>query len=165
MKREGTMREFHFYAAEKATWGDGPWIQEPDKVQWVDEQTGLDCLAVRNESMGFWCGYVGVPELHPSFGKSYDDVEVEVHGGLTFADVCMEGSNAERGVCHVAEPGRPEHVWWLGFDTGHAWDLAPAYEMRYPSLRLLRESRAYRDLNYVKTECRDLARQLAAAPS
>lgn len=50
----------------------GAWDAEPDKQQWVDEATGLDCLAVRNPS-GTWCGYVGVPTTHPVFGKYYSD--------------------------------------------------------------------------------------------
>lgn len=26
--------------AEKAEWGPGPWQDEPDKAQWIDEATG-----------------------------------------------------------------------------------------------------------------------------
>jgi hypothetical protein len=45
-------------------------------------------------------GYVIVPESHPWFGKDYDEIEVEIHGGLTYG--CHEGR--------------------VGFDTAHAWD-------------------------------------------
>lgn len=61
-----------------------PWDNEPDKVQWIDPATDLDCLAVRNP-IGAWCGYVGVPNDHPYYGQPYDDIPVSVHGGLTFA--------------------------------------------------------------------------------
>ena len=51
----------------------GPWDNEPDKIQWVDETTGLDCLMVRNW-WGSWCGYVGVPEGHPLYEVgTYDE--------------------------------------------------------------------------------------------
>ena len=36
------------------------------------------------------CGYVGVGPGHPSHGVHYDNVDVSVHGGLTFADGCHE---------------------------------------------------------------------------
>lgn len=71
-------------------WPSGEWDSEPDKLQWPDEATGLPCLAVRHASLGHWCGYVGVPPEHPWAGHTYDsDVEVDVHGGLTFADACQ----------------------------------------------------------------------------
>lgn len=74
---------------DKVTWGRGPWDDEPDKKQWLDEATGLPCLAVRASALGHWCGYVGVPVGHPAYGKGYADLDVTVHGGLTFADRCV----------------------------------------------------------------------------
>lgn len=63
---------------DKSEWDRGPWDDEPDKVQWVDEVAGLDCLIVRNRG-GALCGYVGVPGGHPLFGVGYS-TEVEVLG-------------------------------------------------------------------------------------
>ena len=86
------VREWHLRASEKAEWPHGPWTDEPDKVQWIDEATGLDCLIVRNGS-GALCGYVGVAPEHPLHGVDYDDdacPRFDVHGGLTFADSCTE---------------------------------------------------------------------------
>jgi hypothetical protein len=57
--------------------------------------------------MGALCGYVRVPENHPDADKYYDDVQVEVHGGLTFGCKTKEG-----GV-------------WFGFDCAHGWDYVP----------------------------------------
>src|SRR4051812_36910623 len=98
------MNELTYNFVNKTAWGNGPWQSEPDKVQWVDKATGLDCLAVLHDSSGHWCGYVGVPEGHPNFQKDYEQVEPwpEVHGGLTFASFCHEGD--EHGVCHVPAP-------------------------------------------------------------
>jgi len=72
-------REWHFREG-KADWGDGPWVEEPDKMQWQDERTRLPCLIVRGPS-GALCGYVGVSEGHPCFEKFYEYPEVKVHGG------------------------------------------------------------------------------------
>ena len=163
---------------EERTWNfgrlddapDGPWKDEPDKVQWVDETTGLDCLILRNR-WGNLCGYVGVPETHPWYGKSYSkcmeegcekeycydhapESLVEVHGGLTFSDFCHEG-RGDDAICHVPYEGRPE-VYWFGFDCGHAFDLQPS------SIFTIDIDAVYRDIPYVKNEVAHLASQLAA---
>lgn len=75
----------------KTGWPRGEWDQEPDKKQWTDAATGLPCLIVRNFG-GALCGYVGVPPGHPDHGTDYGglDADVDVHGGLTFADACAD---------------------------------------------------------------------------
>lgn len=208
---------------DKSGWRDGAWQNEPDKVQWVDEATGLDCLIVRNGG-GALCGYVGVPEGHPWHGLDYmsctqrptcDDRWCEhspetlasVHGGITFAASCfdpsrerfaefqrrMEASTKEvkkypRGdaadrlkrlghlvgdydawrehveataICHVAADGRPDHVWWFGFDCAHSGDLCPKYDQYWrQSIPGLGDT--YRNLEYVRRETQRLAAQLLA---
>jgi hypothetical protein len=78
-----------YRTVDKSEWPRGDWDHEPDKAQWIDEATGLDCLIVRNRS-GALCGYVGVDASHPLHRQDYDKVDVEVHGGLTFADRCAD---------------------------------------------------------------------------
>lgn len=148
---------------DKAGWGDGPWQDEPDKIQWIDEETNLDCLIHRGP-MGNLCGYVGVPPGHPAHGKSYDGIDVDVHGGLTYSEFCQEGDDEAAGVCHIPLPGRPVKVWWLGFDCGHAFDVMPAMDARQrvaglPPLRFGNET--YKSVAFVRAEIRRLARQLA----
>lgn len=147
------MIEYRTMDENKAQWGDGPWIDEPDKVQWIDEETGLDCLIVRNQ-IGGLCGYVGVPPEHPFHGTDYEHVEVYVHGGLTYAASCQSGDESTN-VCHIPEVGRPDNVWWFGFDCAHAFDFAPG--AHFPPMR----DEVYRDIGYVKAEIRSLAVQLA----
>jgi hypothetical protein len=143
----------------------GPWDDEPDKAQWIDEATDLDCLIVRNH-YGALCGYVGLPPGHPLHGAHYDDdrLDVRVHGGLTFADSCQDGAEDGPGICHIPEAGRPHDVWWLGFDCAHAWDLAPGIFHGLPAeLRpsIMRDCE-YRTFDYVVAEVTGLAGQLAA---
>lgn len=165
--------------AWKDRWPVGPWDDEPDKVQWPDESTGLPCLAVRNR-MGAWCGYVGLPPGHPFREMEYDDIPVEVHGGLTFGPAeCMED---ERLVCHVTHDPEEEDVRWIGFDCLHIGDTAPgmmaseAYlnskqrEEGKPEFHLYDEGDkgafltvTYKPLAYVTEEVTNLARQVAAA--
>jgi hypothetical protein len=146
---------------DKSKWGRGEWQDEPDKVQWVDEATGLTCLAVRTTHGGHWCGYVGVPEDHPFHGKGYDAVDADVHGGLTFADKCRPSDKGEGfGICHVAGPGEPE-VWWLGFDCAHSGDLSPRHASVLGEVGAFRDGHeSYKPLGYVRDECASLAAQL-----
>ena len=160
-------REYH--VDDKSQWGSGPWQHEPDKAQWIDPATGLDCLIVRNHH-GSLCGYVGVPPEHPLHGKHYDVPNVSVHGGLTFADACQHG-HPERGICHLPAPGRPDGVWWFGFDCGHYMDVQPGLDnylraRRSPEIAAMQafidkhDPSIYRDWGYVVEEVTDLARQL-----
>lgn len=123
-------------------------------MQYDDPETGMPCLIVRGPS-GALCGYVGVPSTHPCYEKSYDDVSVEVHGGLTYSAFCTEN---EHGICHIPSEGEPDNVWWLGYDCAHFGDKCPAYD-RMGSFGY---GETYKDLDYVKSENADLARQLAA---
>lgn len=243
-------RVWHNDHHDKESWGVGPWTDEPDKVSWVDEETGLDCMIVRNYG-GALCGYVGVPETHPLFGVGYSEESEKlqaalearmneplgenvglgvmlavltdnvkptpetvftVHGGLTFADACHEPTPEEydsigeriaartpdaekypdgdsaravdrlvmqatlsypewvrdqmgRRICHLPEPGRPEKVWWFGFDCAHAGDVSPGHnaDMKrfVPDAPSVFRGGTYREVAYVENEVRSLARQLA----
>jgi hypothetical protein len=151
---------------DKSAWGDGPWQTEPDRVEW--EHAGLPCLALRSEMGGNWCGYAAVLPGHPLHGTFDDDLDVHVHGGLTYANRC----DGER-ICHVPKPGEPDDVWWFGFDCGHAWDIMPAMDARTraygqrPIHELFPEGPGellrtmYRTLDYVQAETNRLAEQLA----
>jgi hypothetical protein len=139
----------------------GAWDDEPDKAQWIDGATGLDCLIVRSRVTGALCGYVGVPPGHPWHGVGCDDVvPADVHGGLTFAGSCQEGAEDGPGICHVPAPGRPADVWWLGFDCAHCDDEMPTLDASLPTA--LRLGGTYRVFDYVRQEVADLAAQLAA---
>lgn len=142
-------------------WPPGPWDGEPDKVQWPDLATNLPCLAVRQPASGHWCGYVGVAEGHPMY-KCTETWEgpvgnLDVHGGIAFANMRQPGENEAKGVCHTPGPGETDHVWWLGFDCAHSGDYAPADVRRGWHLY----GAKYRTLEYVQAQCRHLAMQLA----
>lgn len=135
---------------DRKLWGDGPWDGEPDRVEW--KVKGLPALIVRSD-LGNLCGYVAVPPGHPSHGKDYDLVDVNVHGGLTYAGACSGE------ICHKVAKGEPDDVWWLGFDCGHAWDLIP-YMVASHGPWLFGEGATYKTVEYVQEECEKLAAQL-----
>jgi len=78
------------------------------------------------------CGYVCLPPTNPNYKIPYNDLDVEVHGGLTFGD--------EYGDYPVLTDSKE---WWVGFDCNHSWD---------------QDDR--KTLEYVKNECESLAEQL-----
>lgn len=91
-------------------------------------------------------------------GHSPGDV-LNCHGGITYAGGC------HGEICHTATPGEADKVWWFGFDTAHAGDRSPKIEA---VLRLVgsfspleHEGDMYWDIDYVKQETNELARQLA----
>lgn len=136
-----------------AKFGPGPWQDEPDRIEWRNE--GFPCLMIRHPSMGHWCGYVGVEPGHPWHG-SQDDSIADVHGGITYSKECA-GS-----VCHVPQPGEPEHVWWLGFDCAHSGDLSPCSLVHFGAHHGV-DRETYRDERYVRAQTEALAKQALAA--
>ena len=152
------------FMAPRSVWGEGPWQHEPDRVEWKTK-AGLPAL-VRRVPMGMFCGYVAVPPGHPAHGKDTGAIDVEAHGGINSTGPC------DGEVCHVPEPGEPDDVWWIGFDCGHSYDLAPAMAAVYrrdlpPDLQknlgsLFGPDVVYRSVDYVIAECEQLAAQLAA---
>ncbi len=79
---------------------------------------------------------------------------LNVHGGLTFSGPCNKTGREERGICHAQQPGRPENIWWFGFDCSHDGDFSPKYD------HLFSNDNSYRDFQYVKSEVESLAKQL-----
>lgn len=183
------MKAIEYRTIDKANWPAGVWHNEPDKRQWIDEATGLPCLIVRHRYSGHLCGYVGVSPEHPLHGKSYDhrvkadvgeiaihgeapaflpilcnawgeqdgtvslDALFTVHGGLTFAGGSHHGDDPSVGVCHQPGEGEPDNVWWFGFDCAHSGDLTEVYSGQRRGV--------YRTVEYVASECAELAKQLA----
>jgi hypothetical protein len=141
---------------DKSQWERGPWDKEPDKLQWVDEVTGLPCLIVRHPRSGHLCGYVGVSKGHPAFEVDYNSVPADVHGGLTFSEHCQQELEECKSVCHKVEDGEDDNVWWLGFDCAHSGDYSGfAYHRTQ-----FQDDEVYRTFEYVKSECESLAQQL-----
>ncbi len=144
----------------------GEWQSEPDHFEFFDDRTAYHCLGART-AMGTWCGYVSVPKKHPLYGKDRNRVNplVQIHGGITF-----------EGAMH-GKTGR----WYFGFDCCHAFDLIPCMIALMESSGFAKEllefdetlrdflgkhglgykpMKEYRNIRYVKSECKRMARQL-----
>ena len=123
-------------------------VHRPNDVLAEGVHAGLE-WTVTNNGSGYRCGYVRVPKGHPWHGKGYDDVEVSVHGGLTFAEPDEHCGKGE------------DDAWWLGFDCAHlgdAQDLTLPHEVKMPHF-----GSVVRTQEYVESECRSLCEQAAKA--
>lgn len=60
---------------------------------------------------GWGNGYVALPPEHPYHGIGYDSIEVDVHGGLTYAEEAHRFKDRPTEI--------PDDYWILGFDTSH----------------------------------------------
>jgi hypothetical protein len=129
-------------------WPDGPWNDEPDSAEWLEQ--GFPCMAIRNPSLGNWCGYLAVHKGHPWYGKGDDEINADIHGGLTYSSCALP-----RGKHHADEM---YDCQWFGFDCAHAWDVIPELDVT----RSL-EGQEYRTLEFVKDQLRGLADQAVAA--
>lgn len=155
---------------EPEGWPPGPWRIEPDRVEFWHYD--FPCLVIRNMSMGFFCGYVGVPPGHPLHGKGYSDTEENTpsHGGLTYAG---EG-NAFILFQGTLKPA--PSTWWLGFDCGHYMDLSPFHIGMYMPGGLMHDKhpeigmpsyyseQVYRDVEYVTSVVKELAEYCFGMP-
>lgn len=141
--------EDHLAGFDKASWGNGPWIYEPDDyyVEFFD----VPCYASRHPVTGNWCGYVELSDEHPWAGQSGDEIDAFVHGGVTFSDRFSKLGDG----------------WFIGFDCGHSGDVAPAHDARRKRAFDIGVvggadddfKPTYKTLQYVLGELKELARQ------
>lgn len=62
---------------------------------------------------GWGNGYVMLPKSHIWYGKDYDDIPINVHGGLTYGEK------------------NDSDYWVIGFDTAHAGDNDKEQDIEY----------------------------------
>lgn len=82
--------------------------KEAREVETLDEGTykGMDYIIL---SLGVHpTAYVRIPRGHQYFKKKYDDIDIDVHGGLTYAS---------GDVANAKKVG-----WWIGWDYAHSGD-------------------------------------------
>ena len=111
------------------------------------EYNGYEWLVGHNE-MGFRCGYIRVLRVHPWFGIDHDNLDADVHGGLTYSGF---GAGVEG-----------EHEWWLGFDCAHLGD-APDPSLPHRSILSGWDDGVVRTQEYVEAQCRSLIDQAGLA--
>lgn len=121
---------------------NGVWDDDIDKYPEVSyiytAPCGYKCEIRRN---GYWayCGYVFLPSDHPYYNLKYDELDISVHGGLTF------GHNGK-----------------YGFDCAHNNDLVPGFETfqkKYGYDKIFNEEKKYWSYGDVEKETNEMAKQ------
>ena len=102
--------------------------------------------------LGWGNGYVGLPKWHPWFNIHYNDIYVDVHGGLTFSEFNKD------------YPVENDNLWWLGFDCAHCNDAPDINEVENPEVRAIHLSfpreGIIRTLEYCIEQCELMSQQL-----
>ena len=112
------------------------WETERDQALFTSH--GYWCEIIRHPTHGSLCGYVYMGKHHPWANLEYD-VDVDVHGGITYND------------------GKK-----MGFDCAHAGDFIP-YTTRFSTrMGITEREGVYRNWAYVKGQVEHLAAQLRA---
>lgn len=89
-------------------------------------------LNPKYSTVGWGNGYVAIPPNHKYYGIDYDNIPVDVHGGLTFGQM-VKTMNKNQW------PNLPENIenWYvIGFDTAHVNDNLS----NWPKKRVLKET-------------------------
>lgn len=134
----------------------------PERVLAQGTHLGHEWVIVHN-TIGFRCGYVRVPKDHPWYGKHYDDIDVKVHGGLTFAKKDQECGK-----------GGADDGWWFGFDCAHSGDAVDPsiIKINSPEAEVFLAMSSFKEgtfgntiktTAYVKRQCQSLIRQAIKA--
>lgn len=131
-------------------------VNFPDKVLAKGEHLGYE-WTITNNGYGIRCGYIKLPRGHPWWGKGYDEIPADVHGGITFAEhdkPCGQG--------------QPDDGFWIGFDCLHFNDAPDpslkSWEPRVTSImsKQMRGGQVRTHL-YVVKQLRNLCRQAKEA--
>jgi hypothetical protein len=168
----------------KNRWGEGPWQNEPDRLEWTDQETGLHCLIIRTNISGSLCGYVGVEPSHPAHGLDYDgspheeakeyykalresmrksvrnskleSPKLEAPEPVSGIGNSLGSIRVHGGLTYAGLRGEFDRgLWYFGFDCGHYDDFMPALEARL-KLLYVDESMAWKKRSPYNGTYRDI---------
>jgi hypothetical protein len=78
---------------------------------------------------GWGNGYVFLPRNHPFYGKDYDELNIDVHGSLTFGEKFKSSyfhqwieDKEYYGDVNLDNYLKLNEYWVIGFDTAHSGD-------------------------------------------
>ena len=115
--------------------------KEGDELQWdytCSNGVIIHCSIHRNGVKAL-CGYITLTKDSSLYGVGYDNLNIQVHGGLTY-----DGYDKDEN-------------WVIGFDCAHHGDLTPYFLLN--GEYYFGQRGIYRDMEYVKSECESMAEQ------
>ncbi len=135
---------------DKKNFPPGIWMREPDYCEW--QSHGLNCLAIRDMSLGMWRGFVKLTQGHPAYGKNFKQLldanlidTIEIHGGLSTI-----------GKLPTKYKDQNKDSWWIGFECTQGEDYLPLLNHED-----FGTEQTYKTLQFVRNETIYLARSLS----
>ena len=116
------------------------------KYYFILQNEVKNSLAFMPFERGWGNGYILIPQTHPWYGKGYDDINADVHGGLTLANKVTDPEYVEkewikaRKVQYSDDMKRVigeigwsffKNYWMIGFDTAHWGDSLTTCNINY----------------------------------
>ena len=80
------------------------------ETQYVKDD--IECVTILNIPMGIRCGYIGVGDNNPLYGKNEEELPLSAHGGITYTSHFPPFESIQKG----------RNLYWIWFDTGHFGD-------------------------------------------
>lgn len=141
---------------------DGPWMSEPDIVFWLQAQSRLPCLILRNEEFMHLNAYVGIPPASPLYEMSASDIANKVDIKINYADKFVGPAQHAHDIhAEIAK----SNFWWVGVDfMDLVHDESPTvtsmFDGSYPPPAMFdpkRTNATYKDIEFAKNYCETLA--------
>ena len=89
---------------------------------------------------GWGNGYVLLPHNHPFYGRDYNELNIDAHGGLTFGEyfsdtIFLEWVEDREIIGDVNKENfqKFDKYWMIGFDTNHFGDNENSCSKKYVS--------------------------------
>lgn len=94
--------------------------------------------------------YIRIPESHKYYDKDYDEINIDVHGGLTYAHDYL----------YIDDITKLEG-WFIGWDYAHSYDYVGWYEDEYYQKHDLHKDRKKWTTQEIKEEVASVCYQLS----
>ena len=137
----------------KKSFPPGEWNKEPDLSRWT--HNNMDCLAIRDMSLGIWRGFVGINKQHIFYKKSLEDILATEMGMDLFFDVDGRLSSAARLPVRYKEYS--SNLWWIGIDTAQGSDYMPLLKLE--DINIVSQQ-TYKNFSFIRQNTNKLARLL-----
>lgn len=138
----------------KKSFPPGEWHKEPDLSRWI--HNGMDCLAIRDMSLGVWRGFVGVDKQHFFYKKSIENVlSTEVGMDLLFD---IEGRLCSAGRLPFRYKEYTSNLWWVGIDTAQGNDYMPLLKLDDMTVA---SQQTYKNFSFIRQKTNKLAKLLS----
>lgn len=138
----------------KKNFPPGEWRKEPDLSRWIHND--MDCLAIRDMSLGIWKGFVGVDQQHPFYKKSIENIIATEKGMDLFLEADGRLFNAGRLPIRYKE--YTSNLWWIGLDTSQGGDYMPLLKLEDT---VTVSHQTYKNFSFIRKETNKLAKLLS----